>query len=147
MYFFKKYRVQFSTVFLVVLFIMNACKDQGTNPEDQAVVLPDSNLTYIDHIRELFILKCASRNGCHSSIDQAAGLNLTDYQALTNHFIDNGSVPLIIFRDGENSALYRILLGPYLSNPRMPLDGPYLNENQTNGVRRWIDEGAPFSAK
>jgi hypothetical protein len=120
-----------------VLIIISACRDE---PKDQEFVLPDSNLKYIDHIRPMFVAKCASYNGCHSVTDQAGGLDLTNYYAIINHYIDV-SIPLVINGDGENSALYRILLAAYLDNPRMPLDGPYLNTNNSNGVKIWIDEG------
>ncbi len=123
-----------------LLVIISTCQDNGTNPEDRVFVLPDSNLTYAKNIQDLLVAKCTSRSGCHSTSDQAGGLDLTNYYAIINHYI-NGNIPLVINGDGENSALYRILLAAYLDKPRMPLDGPYLNTNNSNGVKIWIDEG------
>jgi hypothetical protein len=123
----------------IILIISNAC-DKGTDPQDRVFVLPDSNLTYANNIQNLLVAKCTSRSGCHSTSDQAGGLDLTNYYAIINHYI-NGNIPLVINGDGENSALYRILLAAYLDKPRMPLDGPYLNTNNSNGVKIWIDEG------
>lgn len=57
----------------------------------------------------------------------------------------NGSIPLVFSGDGENSILYQILLTDVLGRPRMPLDGPYLNTNNSNGVKTWIDEGLVYS--
>ncbi len=125
---------------VIILAVIGACKDTGTNPEDQVFILPDSNLTYIDHIRPMFVAKCASQSGCHSSTDPAGGLDLTYYYAIINHYV-TGNIPLVIDGNGGNSALYRILLAAYLDKPRMPLDGPYLNTNNCNGVKIWIDEG------
>lgn len=129
---------------VIILAVIGACKDSGTDPADQVFILPDSNLTYIDHIKPMFTAKCASHNGCHSSFDQAGGLNLTDYESIITHQV-NVSTPLVIYGNGDYSALYRILLAAYSGIPRMPLDGPYLNTNNSDGVRIWIDEGLNFS--
>jgi len=140
----KKY-IWFFLLVAVGLAVITACKDNGTNPEDQVFVLPDSNITYIDHIQPMFIAKCASQSGCHSTADQEGGLNLTDYQAIRLHVV-NGSIPLVIDGDGKNSPLYLILLSPYLGRRRMPPEGPYLNTNNSNGVKIWIDEGLNYSS-
>ena len=141
-------RVQNNVLFTFILVIglasINSCKDKGTNPEDQVFTLPDSNLTYIDHIRPMFVAKCTSRSGCHSTVDQAGGLDLTNYQDIRQHMV-NGSIPLVFSGDGENSILYQILLTSYLDRPRMPIDGPYLNTNNSRGVKTWIDEGLNYT--
>ena len=141
----KKYLIfLYSIIYLLVAF--TACKDKGTNPEDQVIILPPGDLTYIENIRPLFVAKCASRSGCHSTTDQAGGLDLTDYQSIRQHLL-NGTIPLVIDGDGEHSVLYEILLASYLGRPRMPLDGPYLDTNNTNGVKRWIDGGLDLAKK
>jgi len=135
----NKYHL-FIILTVTLLIIASACKKNGTNPEDINFVLPDSNVTYAHDLHEMFTAKCGTRSGCHSSSDQAGNLDLTNYYAVINHYI-NGNIPLVINGNGENSPLYRILLAPYLDIPRMPLDGPYLNTNNSNGVKIWIDEG------
>lgn len=134
------------TIFIlaIALAVIYSCKDEGTNPEDQVFTLPDSNLTYTDHIRPMFVSKCSSRSGCHSSVDQAGNLDLTNYQDIRQHLV-NGSIPLVFSGDGENSILYQILLTPVLDRPRMPVDGPYLNTNNSRGVKTWIDEELTYS--
>ncbi len=132
-----------SASFLVLIFLP-ACKDSGTSPEDVEIVLPDGDLNYFDHMQELFVLKCASRGGCHSSSDRAGNLDLTDYQDITTHVV-GGSVPLVLPGNGQSSFLYLILRDNYLGTPRMPLDGPYLNTNHVEGVKRWIDGGVKYS--
>lgn len=120
------------------------CSDSGTDPQDKPIVLPDSNLTYNDHIYPLFLLKCGSRDGCHSFINPARNLVLIDYNTIINYTLyDPPSPQLILENNGANSPLYLVLLpGDNLGIPRMPKDGPYLNSNQYNGVKIWIDEGA-----
>ena len=128
----------------VVLAVISACKDTGTDPADQVFNLPDSNLNYSKHIRPMFDAKCASHSGCHSSFGQAGRLNLTSYEAIILHQLESGE-PLVRNGYGETSALYQILLAAYKGIPRMPKEGPYLNTNNSNGVKIWIDEGLNFS--
>jgi hypothetical protein len=123
---------------------IGSCQDSGTDPADQVFNLPDSNVTYIDHIKPMFTAKCASHNGCHSGFDQAGGLNLTNYEAIILHQLDSGE-PLVRSGYGETSALFQILLADYSGIPRMPREGPYLNSNNSNGVKIWINEGLNYS--
>ena len=135
-------------IILIVLTIISyACKDDGTNPQDQEFVLPDSNLTYLDDIGPLFLAKCGSNSGCHNPIDKAGGLDITNYQAIILHHVDTeyGIVSLLIPGNGEGSFLHQVLFQNFLATRRMPADGPYLNSNNTNGVKTWIDEGAIYS--
>ncbi len=135
-------------VVLVVLTIISyACKDSGNDPQDKEFVLPDSNLTYIDDIGPLFLAKCGSNSGCHNPIDKAGGLDITNYQAIILHRVDTefGNVNLVIPGTGEGSFLYQVLFQNFLNTPRMPKDGPYLNTNNTNGVKTWIDEGVTYT--
>jgi hypothetical protein len=112
---------------------------------DNSIVLPESNLTYRDHIKPLFTVRCGSERGCHVHYNDggnpARGLDLTIYMDMINHLID-GSTDLIIPGQGEQSFLYNILLGPVSGRSQMPKDRPPLNSNNMNGIRVWIDEGA-----
>ncbi len=132
--------------FVILMFLVAACSDSGTNPADREFFLPDSNLSYQDHIGPLLLAKCASGNGCHSTADKASGLDLTNYQQIVIHIVETGAGPVRLVEPGNSggSFLYRVILGDYLERPQMPLDGPYLNANNTNGVKIWIDEGALF---
>ena len=133
----------FISLFTLLLGIF-ACSETGQNPSDVDITLPDSNLTYIDDMRPFFIAKCASRSGCHSFIDQEGGLHFNDYPSIRNHIVKTEfcNEPLVIPGDGDNSILYKILLiDGECGLLRMPEDGPYLNQNNTNGVKIWIDEG------
>ena len=122
------------------LFYTTACDTNATGPEKD-IVLPDSNLNYIEHIQPLLITKCASRNGCHGSFEPARGLDLTDYQLITTH-LAVGSENLVWPGESEISFLYNILQGPFLNVPRMPLYEPMLQAKYIQGIKQWIDEGA-----
>jgi hypothetical protein len=133
------------TLGICFLFIYNFnCSQSGTEPKEN-IILPESNLNFNDHIYPLFSAKCSSRSGCHTFNNPAANLALTDYiQVVNNHFMNNApSEPLVRINDGENSPLYIVLFQEgYLGVPRMPFNGPYLNSNQYEGVKVWINEGA-----
>jgi len=105
------------------------------------------HLTYINDIGPLFLAKCGTNSGCHNPIDKAGGLDITNYQAIILHRVDTefGNVNLVIPGSGESSFLYQVLFQNFLYTPRMPLDGPYLNSNNTNGVKVWIDEGVIYA--
>jgi len=133
----------------MLLILISACSETGQDPSDVDIKLPDSNLTYNDDMRPFFITKCASRSSCHSFSDQAGGLHFNDYLSIRSHVVNTEfcNEQLVIPGDGNNSILYRILLiDGECGLPRMPIDGPpYLNQNNTNGVKTWIDEGLVIS--
>jgi hypothetical protein len=112
---------------------------------DENNALPESNITFSEHIRPLFRIRCGSENGCHSFLNTggypAKRLQLTNYQSTITHLID-GDEPLIIPGQGEQSFLYKILFMPLSDSPRMPKERIPLNTNNTNCIRIWIDEGA-----
>ena len=128
---------------MIIIIIFIGCSDSGTDPKDN-FVLPDSALNFNEHIYPLFSAKCSSRSGCHAISNPAAGLILIDYNEITTHFMTNTpSEPLIRVGEGADSPLYRVLVEDGLYGvPRMPYNGPYLNSNQTEGIKTWIDEGA-----
>jgi len=115
---------------------------------DGEIVLPESNLSYTDHISPLFRLKCGSENGCHSYLNTggppARDLDLTNYQSTITHLID-GSELIIVPGQGEQSFLYNILLGPVSGRRQMPPDRTPLTINNIIGLKTWIDEGASES--
>ncbi len=131
---------------MILVLLASACKDNSTGPSDKEFVLPDSNLSFQKHIGPMFLAKCASGSGCHASTGNPSGLDLTDYQQIQFYWVDTdaGLVKLVEPGNGNNSFLYRILLSGYLGRIQMPKDGPYLNQNNTNGVKVWIDEGALY---
>ena len=114
-----------------------ACKESTKSEEE--IVLPESNLTFFKHMQKLFNVKCATP-GCHNYLDQKGDLDMTDYTVIMTKTVLGE--PIVKPEDGENSFLYRILIENYKGQLRMPLNGPYLNSNNTNGVKVWIDEGA-----
>jgi len=131
-----------SIVALSILY-MSSCEKNPTDSQSE-IVLPDSNLTYTEHIFPLFTAKCGSESGCHSPNFggvPARNLDLTNYQSIRTHMID-GSELLVLEFQGEQSFLYNILLGPLSGRRQMPPDRAPLSVNNIIGIRTWIDEGA-----
>lgn len=122
---------------MILNIIVIACKESTKSEEE--IVLPESNLTYFKHMQKLFNVKCATP-GCHNYLDQQGGLDMTDYTSIMTHTVEGELI--VIPEHGEQSFLYRILIENYKGRLRMPYNGPYLNSNNTNGVKVWIDEGA-----
>lgn len=136
----------FGLIFTAAVLLVISCSKDSTNPSEKEFVLPDSNLSFQTDIGPLFLAKCASQNGCHSTVDNAGGLDLTNYQDIMIHIVqtDAGPVRLVEPGNANGSFLYPILISDYLGKRQQPPDGPYLNANNASGVKTWIDEGALF---
>ena len=135
------YQIYLISIILLSIFMVVACGDNPTEAQKE-IVLPEKDLNFENHIKPLFLNKCASQSGCHSVFDvQNGALDLTDYLTVMNHFV-GGTVPLVIPEQPDQSFLYNILRGSLLGIPRMPLDLPPLNSNNLNGVKTWISDGA-----
>jgi hypothetical protein len=140
----------FSLIFSLLLIIALACSDNSTNPESPDIVLPGSNVTYSKHVGPLFAAKCAIPGGCHDTIDKAGGVNFSNvstYPEIMQHVVTTqvGDFQLVSPGSSDNSFLYRILNEAVPPISKMPKNGPpWLNDNNLNGVKVWIDEGAEF---
>ncbi len=146
-------------VFMVVvsfLFIQltSSCSDSGVRPQDIQFVIPDSNISFYDDIQPLLEVRCGLETGCHSPTDAQQKLlyiELINKQALLDHKLSSRGerlVDLTIHRQHpEIAPLYLILKEGYPTVFEDQMPPPYLNrapltENQIEGIRRWIGEGA-----
>lgn len=98
------------------------------------VVFPEENVSYINHVYPFLKNNCAYA-GCHSTAYQEAGVVLDTYHDL---FRRPG---LIVLDNPEGSELIQIL------EVRIPHERPYFYkgyfiENEINGMKTWIIEGA-----
>lgn len=121
-------------VIAAFLFLLAGCKDEVSGPGLDEIVFPDSHVSYGRHVEPLFLRGCAIP-GCHTGDARAGGLSLETYQEAMN------GVGVIIPGDTLNSRLVWRIEGAG-GRERMPLFRPPLNENQLNGLRTWILEGA-----
>ena len=136
---------------LIPLISILQCSHSGTSPDDMQFIFPDSNISFIDHIQPMFEVKCGTASGCHSPGNTEIRFTYSELISrigVINHRLRNGealvNVP-IHQKNPESAPLYLILLEGY-PNPedRMPpFNREALNDNQINGIRQWIKEGAP----
>ena len=122
-----------ASLMLILLFL--SCKDD--NPVDGGspsnVVFPTSNVSYSQHVQPLFDQACAFA-GCHNDGVPQDQLRLTSWGSLTNF------PGVVVPNQPELSTLVIRIEGT--SSQPMPPNGNPLNQNQINGIRTWIVEGA-----
>ena len=122
-----------ASLMLMLLFL--SCKDD--NPVDGGspsnVVFPTSNVRYSQHVQPLFNQACAFV-GCHDDGVPQDQLKLTSWGSVTNF-------PGVV-APGQPELSTLVIRIEGTSGPRMPLTGNPLNQNQINGIRTWIVEGA-----
>jgi len=121
-------------VLSILLFSSWGCKDTITNKQIDDTVIPSSNVSFGKYIQPLLSVKCTS-SGCHSDESRAAGLSLTTWT--------NVHIPGIV-NDYEPSTSRLVwAVEGQLGATRMPPFGyPALNQNQIDGIKTWIKEGA-----
>lgn len=115
------------------------CKDDvitGPDGSPSDVVFPDSLVSYRDHVQVLFNQTCAIAT-CHEGSTPAGDLNLTSY---TNTMFGVNGAPIVFVGNPDASPLVMRIQGT--AGVRMPLNRNPLNQNQINGIRKWIQEGA-----
>jgi hypothetical protein len=140
-------------LFLLIQVSINACSEGGTNPEDEKFILPDSNLSFYDDVEPLFQVRCGLESGCHSPSDIDNRLLYTvlvNKIALMNHQLRDGKRLVFLDEDmqnPDNAPLYLVVLEgypePFYDKMPPPWDNKKpLTDNQINGIKQWIREGA-----
>ncbi len=144
----------FFTIILLVIGTFS-CTDKGTHPEDKEFVLPDKNVSFIEHIQPMFEAKCGFDAGCHSPTDTEQRflyVELINRNGVIDHILTSTGEKLVNLptdpKNPESAPLYLILKEGYprVVDDMMPppwLNREPLNENQLNGIKQWIKEGAP----
>jgi hypothetical protein len=145
--------VYFLSFFIFIIII--SCSEKGTNPADEKFIIPDSNISFYEHIEPLFNARCGLESGCHSVEDTDNPLPysvLINRNALVNNYQLSSTGELLIDLSVHKSnpqlaPLYLIVAEGYPETytDRMPPPPYYdpLSDNQIEGIRRWIGEGAP----
>jgi hypothetical protein len=121
------------------LLIQAGCKDKNTlvpGESPSTVVFPARNVSFGVHVQTLFNQACAL-SSCHDDGSHAGGLSLTSWY---NTVL---AVPgIVVIKDPQNSILVMKIEGRGPAGDRMPPGANALNQNQINGIRTWIAEGA-----
>ncbi|MEW6702170.1 MAG: c-type cytochrome domain-containing protein [Bacteroidota bacterium] len=127
-------------IFFLVLFIAvlaySGCDDTTNISDLDSKVIPSQNVSYSQHIQPVLTAKCAV-SGCHDDQTRAGNLSLTSYSNTTaDYLVVAPGLP-------QNSKLVWSVEGtggkimpPIGSNVRP------LTQNQIDGIKTWIKEGA-----
>jgi hypothetical protein len=121
---------------VIVAFLFASCDDTITVQTVDNTVIPSSNVSFGKYIYPLFQAKCAF-SGCHSGSDPAGNLDLTSWVNATAY-------PDIISPGSPETSR---LVWAIDDTPGIPLMPPLntglaLTENQRQGIKTWIKEGA-----
>jgi hypothetical protein len=144
--------VKKSSFLIIIIFVLSSvyyCSDQGLSPDQKEYILPDKNISYYDDLLPMLEGKCGFE--CHSGNINIVEIpflrkeEFIDYQISTTGDV---LVDTVLHKiDPERAPLYRIVTEynpfgietmPPLSAGRAPL-----TDNQINGLKQWIAEGAP----
>jgi hypothetical protein len=118
----------------VCTFTLPSCKDQTNQNLTSNIVFPPSGVSFSKQVQPLFQQTCVAA-GCHGGSQPAANLDL---QLDAWHSIINYVPPLVLVNNGAKSPLYIDIAG----NPQLMPPSQRLTQNQIDGVKKWIDEGA-----
>jgi hypothetical protein len=114
------------------------CKDSspvGDEGSPSNIVFPTSNVSFQAQVLPLFNQAC-NFSGCHGSDALQSVVKLTSWGEL---MVSGAGVGAVIPGQPNNSTLVKRIEG---QGARMPPTGYPLNQNQINGIRAWIVEGA-----
>ncbi len=113
------------------------CKDANplTGESPSNIVFPATGVKFGLHVQPLFDQTCALV-GCHDNSAHQSALKLDNYGDL----VFNAPQTEVVRGKPDASVLVLRIQGT--TGTRMPPYGNPLNQNQVNGIRTWIAEGA-----
>jgi len=116
-----------------LLLINTGCDDTLTADEVDNIVMPDSNVSYAEHIAVVFEFNC---NRCHNSSQREGGVDLSTWSGIV-------ADPRIVFPGSDSTSvlIWTIEYRPGFP-PMPPLQYRGLVLNHIKGIRTWINEGA-----
>ena len=117
----------------LILSTLIACDDTLTVQDVDAKVIPSSNVSFAKHIYPIFQVKCIS---CHNATNPDGGLDLTTYSTAT------ADLNVIFPGNPDNSRIvWAVEARPGIS-PMPPIGYKSFTQNQIQGLKTWIKEGA-----
>lgn len=120
-------------IFAAAVVLFCRCNDDMIdNSED--IIFPETDVSFEQHVQPLLNFNCSLSN-CHSEYSAAGNVITSSYYYLFSSY--NGA--LVIPGKPDNSVLIQILDGRL---PHGYLTFWQINENQQQGMRTWIEEGA-----
>lgn len=128
--------IPFILALSILMLLGSACSD-SLNTDNTDIVFPEKNINYTDHVEKFVKTTCAMQ-GCHSSETAAGGIPMGTYFELFNNSI--------VVPNKPDASLMILILSKKIVHP---MSAVYIQctANQLAGMRQWITEGAPLSAK
>lgn len=124
-------------ILFLMIIIFNGC-ETTTTTGDANIIFPSENIDYIQHVQPFLKYNCGY-SGCHSSFTKAAGLSVDDYFSVMSY------MGLVIPLQPDASTLVQIL------ENKLPHSVFFyrgnITQNQIQGIRKWIGEGALLTPK
>jgi hypothetical protein len=122
----------------VAVLALSACKDTnapGNGDSPSNVVFPARDVSYAVQVQQLFNQAC-NYGGCHDDGAHQSALRLTQYGYAVN------TIPGVVVpgQPDQSTLVFRIEGRVGERMPPPPTNS--LNQNQINGIRTWIAEGA-----
>lgn len=120
----------------ILIFTIVACDDTNTVDSVDNTTIPNSNVSFAQHIYPVLQVKCAY-SGCHSGSDPAGGIDLTSWVNVT-------ADPDVVFpgEPGLSKLIWTIDGTSGVSTMPPAYTGLVLTQNQIQGFKTWIKEGA-----
>lgn len=129
---FQKYFSSF-ILFSFILLLIYSCDDSLTVEDVDKKDIPSSNVSFADHIYPVFQVKCIY---CHNATNPDGGLDLTTYASATS------DLTIIFPGNADGSILYLSVKPTTGIEPMPPIGYPILTQDQIEGIKTWINEGA-----
>lgn len=125
---------------IIFLFIASvaflSCDDTLNESNIDDVIIPDKNVSYNEYIQPVLTIKC-STSGCHNNESMAGGYSVTSWSnVVTPGIVNPGNVEtsILVWRIEGIGVEIMPPIGNLLSKP--------LTQNQVEGIKTWIEEGA-----
>jgi hypothetical protein len=125
---------------LLLLFITAPFLNCINNVEDQTLEIPDEVISYASQIQPIFNNAC-SGGFCHTSGDNANGVNLDTYQNTMNSSGSSYGDLIVVPGNASQSPLVDKLGSNPEFGSQMPLSGS-ISSSDVGKIIAWIDQGA-----
>jgi len=131
-------RLIFPTIILlfVISLVFFSCDDTLNESNIDSVIIPDKNVSYNEYIQPVLTIKC-STSGCHNDESMAGNYSVTSWSnVVTPGIVNPGNIEtsILVWRIEGIGVEIMPPIGNLLSKP--------LTENQIEGIKTWIEEGA-----
>lgn len=130
---FLQYTFKMQKSLFIFLIVLVSCVDTPIQNPD-SIVFPDSNVSFQYHVLPVLKNNCGL-SYCHGEVSPQGNVAIYDYYSLTTSV----SGALIIPLNPDGSLLVQIIEYKIPHNPKYQWK---FTDNQKNGIRTWILEGA-----